>query len=108
MLDFNTYLSKIKCHTDLANMIYHCIKFEDLEGKSLKEIMTIEIGEKLSISNVENWLKSLPEICVIPYENSQIKEILKLAGNSHWSVDDYWKWSACRVLDFAKCPKAYS
>lgn len=108
MLDFNIYLSKIKCHVDLANMLYHCIKFEDLEEKSLKEVMTIEIGEKLSISTVEKWLRTLPEVCVIPYEDSKIKEILKLAGNSHWSVDDYWKWSASRILAFAKYPKAYS
>lgn len=108
MNKFQLNISKIKSHVHLANMIYHCIKFEVLKEKTLKEIMTNEIGENLSISNVEKWLRTLPEVCLIPYEDSQIKEILKLSGNIHWSVDDYWKWSASRILNFAKYPKAYA
>lgn len=102
-------IHKVKNHVDLANLVYSCIDLSERdEGETLLTVILSETGGKsLTVGTVENWLRGLPSVCSIPYWNDEIRLLLDASGNNHWSVDDYWRWSASRVLAFAKYPKAY-
>lgn len=95
-------------HIELCNMLYYCIDLSDYpKGSTLKGIIESEKMGKLSIPLVEDWLRGLPSACTMPFVDSEIIAILESCGNSGWSIDDYWRFAASRIMDFAKYPNAY-
>jgi|APGre2960657373_1045057.scaffolds.fasta_scaffold49755_3 hypothetical protein len=97
-----------KTHVEFCNMLYCCIDFEYLGKCSLLDCIISETGKNQILEkDVEKWLRGLPSACTIPFRDFEIYEILKSCGNSQWSIDDYWKFAASRVLQFAKKPKLY-
>lgn len=99
----------------MANLIHSCIDLSEVSHNyghdyTLLEIIKIEkhvIGD-LTTRIVEDWLRGLPSVCTIPFDNHEIEQLCEASGNSHWSIDDYWRWAASRVKAFALFPKAFS
>lgn len=103
----NIPVSKITSHHIFSNMIYNCINFEAFPDKTLKEVINEEISS-IKIMDIDKWLRSLPEACIVPYEDNIIRQILDNAGNRHWSIDDYWRWCASRIQMYANSPKSFA
>lgn len=93
----------------LGELIYSCIDLTDYpEGSTLFSVIKSEKRTTHpDIFIVEDWLRGLPSACTIPFTDYEINQILETCGIAHWSVDDYWRWCAFRVLAFALNPNAY-
>lgn len=101
---------QIKSTVHLANYIYSCIDLTEYpEGSTLKEIILTEKGvQVLTDRVVEDWLRGLPTACTIPFMDHEIQILLDKSGNSHWTIDGYWRWCASRVKSFALFPAIYA
>ena len=99
-----------KTHIEFCNMLYDCIDFEYLKECSctLAECIKSEKNtNKLTIEVVQDWLQGLPTACTIPFQNYRINQILESCGKRYFSIEDYWRFSASRILAFAVSPKCY-
>ena len=108
-----------KNHVEFCNMLYSCIDLsEHDEGATLLSIIQSEKRYKCpvgpdgktaipSIEVVEDWLRGLPSACSIPYDAGEVQQILAACGNGHWSDDDYWRFAASRIREFALRPELY-
>lgn len=97
-------------HIEFCRMLYSYIDFEYLKecNYTLHECIKSEKNaRKLTIGIVRDWLQGLPTACTIPFDNHEIQKILESCGNQHWSIDDYWRYSASKVLSFALAPNCY-
>ena len=99
-----------KTHVEFCRMLYSCIDFEYLKdcNYTLQQCIKSEKNtNKLTIEVVQDWLQGLPTACTIPFENYRIMQILESCGNAHFSIAEYWRFSASRILAFAVSPKCY-
>lgn len=96
-------------HAQFCNMLHACIDLSDYPvGSTLKGIIEGEKQKPLTLAVVEDWLRGMPSACSIPCYRDEVEAILKSSGNGHWSDDDYWRFAASRILDFALNPSAYA
>lgn len=97
-------------HVQLCNMLHACIDLSAYdEGALLKNIIRSEKNvENVTVEVVEDWLRGLPSACTIPFTNSEIREILDSCGNGHWTIDNYWRFAAGRIKEFASFPYLYA
>lgn len=96
-------------HHQLANLLHSCIDLsEHPQGTTLLDVIKLEKRcNTITLPIVEEWIRGLPSVCTIPFENHEIRSLLDSANLESWSIDDYWRWAASRIEAFAKHPKAY-
>lgn len=94
---------------ELANILHSRIDLSEYEeGSTLKGIIEADMNKPMTLEVVEQWLRTVPAACVIPYEDHEIRALLDCSGREHWTIDGYWRWAADRIQAFAKAPKAYA